>query len=66
MAQDAREAVNNGYTDLKLKVGGNAKLDFERVKAIREAVGDKYNHSLRCQPRLETQRSCALNPPIRR
>ncbi|HJG07189.1 MAG TPA: dipeptide epimerase [Megamonas hypermegale] len=43
MAQDAREAVNNGYTDLKLKVGGNAKLDFERVKAIREAVGDKIS-----------------------
>ena len=43
MARDAVEAVNGGYTDLKLKVGGDAELDFARVKAIRNAVGDKIN-----------------------
>lgn len=43
MAHDALEAVNRGYTDLKLKVGGNAELDFTRVKAIRHAVGNKIN-----------------------
>ncbi len=39
MAGDAAEAVKRGYRDLKLKVGGDAKLDFERVAAIRRAVG---------------------------
>lgn len=39
MAQDAIEAVNRGYTDLKLKVGGDVALDLKRVQAIRQAVG---------------------------
>lgn len=43
MAQDALEAVQSGYTDLKLKVGDDAKLDFARVQAIRQAAGDKIN-----------------------
>lgn len=43
MAQDAVEAVDNGYTDLKIKVGNNATLDFKRIVAVRQAVGDNIN-----------------------
>lgn len=39
MVTDALEAVAEGYTELKLKVGTDLKLDIERVRAIREAVG---------------------------
>ena len=40
MVRDSLEAVSAGYTAIKLKVGGDVALDFERVKAIRSAVGD--------------------------
>lgn len=43
MAQDALEAVEHGYTDLKLKVGNDIKLDLARVEAIRKAVGKEIN-----------------------
>ena len=43
MAQDALEAVNNGYTDLKIKVGNDSTLDFKRIVAIRNAVGNEIN-----------------------
>lgn len=43
MAQDALEAVNNGYTDLKIKVGNDSALDFKRIVAIRNAVGNEIN-----------------------
>ena len=39
MVRDSLEAVAEGYTELKLKVGTDAELDLKRVKAIREAVG---------------------------
>ena len=39
MAEDAVNYVRNGYTTLKTKVGVNGKLDIQRVKAIRDAVG---------------------------
>ncbi|MDF2568547.1 MAG: L-Ala-D/L-Glu epimerase [Sporomusa sp.] len=39
MVQDSLEAVAAGYTALKLKVGTDAALDVERVRAIRAAVG---------------------------
>lgn len=40
MAQDALAAVADGYSELKIKVGTDAKLDIERVKAVRAAVGN--------------------------
>jgi o-succinylbenzoate synthase len=39
MVRDSLEALAEGYTELKLKVGTDADLDIKRVKAIREAVG---------------------------
>ena len=41
MAQDAIEAAERGYTDLKLKVGSDINLDLQRVEAIRKAVGNE-------------------------
>ena len=38
MVRDALAAVAEGYSALKLKVGGDLALDFQRVAAIREAV----------------------------
>lgn len=43
MVQDSLEAIQEGYTDLKVKVGTDAKLDIARVKAIRAAVGPAVN-----------------------
>jgi len=40
MAKQAREYVDRGFRTLKLKLGGPASLDVERVKAVREAVSD--------------------------
>ncbi len=39
MVRDALEAVAQGYTALKLKVGNDPTLDAQRVRAIRGAVG---------------------------
>ena len=41
MAKDALKAVKKGFEALKVKVGINPQEDFERIKLIREAVGDK-------------------------
>jgi o-succinylbenzoate synthase len=41
MAKDALKAVKNGFKTLKVKVGINPQEDLERIKLIREAVGDK-------------------------
>jgi len=41
MAQDAVRAARNGFKALKVKVGINPKEDVERIKRIREAVGEK-------------------------
>lgn len=40
MAQNALRLVGQGYSYLKIKVEGDVKKDVQRVKAIREAVGD--------------------------
>ncbi|MBN2898425.1 MAG: dipeptide epimerase [Clostridia bacterium] len=45
MAKDSIEAVGLGYETLKIKVGKDAQLDIERMKAIRAAVG--YDVQLR-------------------
>ncbi|MDR1019688.1 MAG: dipeptide epimerase [Synergistaceae bacterium] len=39
MASDALEALGDGYQALKIKVGGDFRLDVERLKAVRGAVG---------------------------
>ncbi len=39
MVRDALEAVAEGYTALKLKVGNEPELDARRVRSIRSAVG---------------------------
>lgn len=39
MVRDALEAVDRGFSILKIKVGKEGTADVERVKAIREAVG---------------------------
>src|SRR6056297_2967613 len=41
MKEDALKSVNNGYQVLKLKVGKGIEKDLNRVRAVREAVGDK-------------------------
>lgn len=45
MTRDSLEAVKLGYKTLKIKVGKDSKLDIERMKAIRKAVG--YDVKLR-------------------
>ena len=40
MAERALELVSRGFRRLKLKLGGPVELDIERVRAVREAVGD--------------------------
>lgn len=39
MVADSIEAANEGYEALKIKVGNDFKLDMERMRAIRSAVG---------------------------
>jgi len=41
MAEDAVKAVKKGFKALKVKVGVNPKEDVERIKLIREAVGEE-------------------------
>ncbi|WJY26459.1 mandelate racemase/muconate lactonizing enzyme family protein [Sporosarcina trichiuri] len=41
MAAEAKAAVNEGYRILKLKVGTDSQLDIERIRAVRQAVGDQ-------------------------
>ncbi|MCM3791132.1 dipeptide epimerase [Domibacillus indicus] len=40
MVKDAVDAVQNGFTALKVKAGLNADEDLKRIAAIREAVGE--------------------------
>jgi L-alanine-DL-glutamate epimerase-like enolase superfamily enzyme len=43
MAKDAVKAVNKGFKALKVKVGVNPAEDVERIKLIRQAVGDNID-----------------------
>ena len=40
MAQEAARLVEEGFREIKVKVGENPERDLERVRAIRKAVGD--------------------------
>lgn len=41
MAADAIKIKAEGYPAIKIKLGKNGKIDIERIKAIREAVGNE-------------------------
>jgi L-alanine-DL-glutamate epimerase-like enolase superfamily enzyme len=41
MARDAVRAIKKGFKALKVKVGVNPEEDIERIRLIREAVGEK-------------------------
>lgn len=45
MARDSMDAINRGFETLKIKVGKDAAMDLERMKAIRNAIG--YDVKLR-------------------
>lgn len=39
MVSDSIDAINNGFSILKIKLGDDSYIDFKRIQAIREAVG---------------------------
>lgn len=39
LAKQAKEAIQAGYTEIKMKLGTDPVKDVERVRAVREAVG---------------------------
>ena len=41
MRADAQKIIADGFQIIKVKLGGEASLDIERMKAIREQVGDQ-------------------------
>lgn len=41
LAKQAKEALKEGYQEVKMKLGTNPAKDLLRVKAVREAIGDK-------------------------
>ncbi|MBP1926387.1 o-succinylbenzoate synthase [Sedimentibacter acidaminivorans] len=45
MAKDSLDAIRRGFDTLKIKVGKDASMDLERMKAIRNAIG--YDVKLR-------------------
>ncbi len=38
MATESKEKVGQGFTTLKIKVGGNPKLDILRLQAVRDGI----------------------------
>src|SRR5262249_17712601 len=40
MADAARQAVDRGLTQIEIKISGNLAADVERLKCVREAIGD--------------------------
>jgi L-alanine-DL-glutamate epimerase-like enolase superfamily enzyme len=78
MAEKAQEAVDQGYSSLKLKVGWNIDSDVERIAAVRQKVGKKvpirvdanqgwgtYANSLPAVKALEPFNLSWLEQPIR-
>ena len=41
MAADAQVIVRNGFQVIKVKLGGGAQADIDRIRAIREAIGNE-------------------------
>jgi len=46
LPERARQAVADGFTHLKLKVGGDPEVDLRRVRLVREAVGPELQLSI--------------------
>lgn len=40
MAEEAKEAIRQGYESIKIKVGNNPVVDVKRIQAVRQAIGD--------------------------
>ncbi|GGJ99147.1 N-succinyl-L-Arg/Lys racemase [Lentibacillus kapialis] len=40
LAKQAKAAVDDGYTEIKMKLGAGDEKDIQRVKAVRKAVGN--------------------------
>ena len=62
MVQDAQKAIKAGYTNLKLKVGVDAALDIQRVRAIRQAAGPDITIRLDAN-QAGTKRGRTHHPP---
>lgn len=41
LAKQAKEALNEGYKEIKMKLGTDPEEDVARVKAVREAIGNE-------------------------
>lgn len=39
MARQAAQALQDGYSSIKIKVGGDPAVDVKRIRAVREAIG---------------------------
>ena len=46
LPQRARDALAEGFTHLKLKVGGDLETDLRRARLVRDAIGPDYRLSL--------------------
>jgi L-fuconate dehydratase len=46
LPERARAALTEGFTHLKLKVGGDLESDLRRARAVRDAIGPDYRLSL--------------------
>ncbi|MED4751978.1 dipeptide epimerase [Brevibacillus choshinensis] len=40
MAEEAAQALKDGYSTIKIKVGTNPSMDVERIRAVRKVIGD--------------------------
>ncbi|MDF9762100.1 L-alanine-DL-glutamate epimerase-like enolase superfamily enzyme [Peribacillus simplex] len=78
MAEKAQEAVDQGYSSLKLKVGWDIESDVDRIAAVRQKVGKKvpirvdanqgwatYANALQAVKALEPFNLSWLEQPIR-
>ncbi|MET9402965.1 enolase C-terminal domain-like protein [Kitasatospora sp. NPDC002965] len=55
LARLAREAVADGYTQIKLKVGASLEDDVRRLRTAREAVGDDIRIAVDANQRWDVQ-----------
>jgi L-fuconate dehydratase len=55
LARLAREAVADGFTQIKLKVGASVEDDVRRMKTAREAVGDGIRIAVDANQRWDVQ-----------
>ena len=53
----ARDAIAEGFTHLKLKVGGDLESDLRRARAVRAAIGPEYRLSLDANQAWEVEQA---------